>query len=100
MDGTMAIAASGLAASAAWLDRIASAVVAADVKPAAPVPSLPSNAGTAPSITYQPPTAPAPYGDPATVVADQSLALASYRASAALFRAAENMNKVMLDIVA
>jgi hypothetical protein len=100
MDGTLAIAASGLAAGAAWLDRIASAVVMADVKPAALVRASTSNAGATPSITYQPLTTPLPYGDPAMAFADQSLALASYRASAALFRAAENMNKVMLDIVA
>jgi flagellar basal body rod protein FlgC len=96
MDGALAIAASGLASSAASLDRIASAVVTADVnKPAQPPPQP-----NAPPTTYQPLSVPVPDGDLATAMVDQALALASYQANAAVIGTAEAMNKATLDIAA
>ena len=94
----MAIAATGLASSAAWLDRIASAVVTADVNTPAQPPPQPSGVN-APPTTYQPLTVPVPDGDLATAMVDQSLALATYRANAAAFRAAMEMNKTAINMV-
>ena len=98
MGSALAIAASGLASSAAWLDRIASAVVTADVNKPAPSPQ--PNGVNAPPATYQPLSVPVPDSDLATAMVDQSLALASYRANAAVMRTAEAMNRATLDIVA
>jgi flagellar basal body rod protein FlgC len=99
MSSALAIAASGLASSAAWLDRIASAVVTADVSKPMQTPPQPSGVN-APPTTYQPLTVSVPDGDLATAMVDQSLALASYRANAAVFRTAEEMNKATYDMTA
>jgi flagellar basal body rod protein FlgC len=97
MGSALAIAASGLASSAAWLDRVASAVVTADANNSTQS-SRPSGVN-APPTTYQPLSVPVPDGDLATAMVDQSLALATYRANAAVFRMAEEMNKATFDIV-
>jgi hypothetical protein len=97
MGSALAIAASGLASSAAWLDRIASAVVTADVNTPAQLPPQPSV--NAPPTTYQPLSIPVPDGDLATAMVDQSLALATYRANAAVFRTDEAMNKATFDMM-
>jgi flagellar basal body rod protein FlgC len=97
MGSALTIAASGLASSAAWLDRIASAVVTADVNNPA---QTQTGGVNAPPTTYQPLSVPVPDGDLATAMVDQSLALATYRANAAVMRTAEEMNKATLDMVA
>jgi len=94
----MAVAASGLAASAAWLDRIASQIVTAG----AAAPSPPSGQGvTNPSSSaVQGSTINMSNTDFASAFADQSLALASFRADAAVFRTAESLMKTTLDMIA
>src|SRR3984957_8312712 len=97
MGSALAIAATGLASSAAWLDRIASGVVTADVDK--PPPSPQPGGVNAPPTTYQPLTVPVPDGDLATAMVDQSLALATYRANAAVMRTDEAMNKATFDMM-
>ena len=131
MDGALNIAASGMDASATWMDTIASNV--ANMNDTATLP-----AGNAPYTGYQPvtvamsatasggvsatvepqmpayspgydPSAPlansqglvaVPNVDLATAVVDQTMALASYKASADVFRAAEEMAKTTIDMMA
>jgi flagellar basal body rod protein FlgC len=100
MGGALAIAASGLAASAAWFGRIASNIVNAGNDAGRGALPSPSQGTSAATYTTQLVAGPTPAPDPATSLVDQSLALASYKASAAVFKAAEEMNKATLDLVA
>ena len=131
MSGAEAIALSGMNASAAWMDSIASNV--ANMNDTAALPS-----GNAAYAGYQPvtvamsatasggvsaqvepqmpayspgydPSAPlansqgfvaVPNVDLATAVVDQTMALQSYKANADVFRTAEEMAKVTLDMMA
>jgi len=91
MNGALAIAASGLAANAAWLQKIASQVVQAP----APVSSGNAASTISGSAGFSIPSA-----DLASALVDQSLALENFRADAAVFRTAEAMNKTTIDLVA
>ena len=131
MTGAQSIAVSGLNASSAWLDTIASNVANMRDASALPTPNAPY-AGYQPvtvqlsataqggvAATTEPlmpaysagydPSAPVanaqglvavPNVDLATAVVDQTMALASYKANAAVFRTAEQMTQTLLDTVA
>ena len=101
MNGVIVTAASGLAASGAWLQNLASDIVSLTTpgSKTSSASSPPTGAGV-PATISRPLIGPVPPDDLASAEVDQSMALASYHASAALFKTAEEMDRTTLDILA
>lgn len=100
MDGALSIAASGMAANAAWLGRIASQVVQATTPPTASAPPSTSSGNVASGTTVGSATVSMPSADLVSALVDQRLALSNFRADAAVFRTAEAMDKTLFSLVA